>query len=142
MTNIAQTLADQCMTGELRALSIQQPWCDRILFEGKDIENRSWKTKFRGWVLIHASLGVAKELRTQVTSNMPRGGIVGIMNITDCLLDSPSPWFQGPVGFVISNAVPLKFIPCRGSLSFFKPPQDVLGEIASSILASDLTENG
>ena len=39
----------------MRALSIRQPWAWMIVHGGKNIENRSWNTKFRGRFLIHAS---------------------------------------------------------------------------------------
>ena len=38
----------------MKALTIKQPWVHAILYEGKDIENRSWQRDFRGW-LLHAS---------------------------------------------------------------------------------------
>ena len=40
------------------ALSIRQPWAWAILHAGKDIENRSWSTSFRGPVCIHAAKGM------------------------------------------------------------------------------------
>ena len=36
------------------ALSIQQPWCWLLAAGHKDIENRTWSTRFRGRVLLHA----------------------------------------------------------------------------------------
>ncbi len=39
----------------MKALSIKQPWAWAILNAGKDIENRNWKTNFRGKFYIHAS---------------------------------------------------------------------------------------
>ena len=39
----------------MKALSIRQPWAWLILHGGKDIENRTWATKLRGRVLIHAA---------------------------------------------------------------------------------------
>lgn len=33
----------------------QQPWASLIVHGIKDIENRSWRTNFRGRVLIHSS---------------------------------------------------------------------------------------
>jgi hypothetical protein len=39
----------------MKALSIRQPWAWLIIHAGKDIENREWRTSFRGPVLIHAS---------------------------------------------------------------------------------------
>ena len=37
-----------------KVLSVMQPWAT-ILFHGKNIENRTWYTKYRGELLIHAS---------------------------------------------------------------------------------------
>ncbi|MDO8605719.1 MAG: ASCH domain-containing protein [Phaeospirillum sp.] len=79
------------------AISIRQPWCHHILFDGKDVENRSWPTKFRGLVLIHASRTVDSCDRGFVSAMfMPRGGIVGVMRITDCVREMDSQWFFGP----------------------------------------------
>lgn len=39
----------------MKALSIKQPWASLIAHGIKDIENRTWATKYRGKVLIHAS---------------------------------------------------------------------------------------
>lgn len=39
----------------MKAISIRQPWAWLIVNGFKDIENRSWRTKYRGPVLIHAS---------------------------------------------------------------------------------------
>ena len=38
----------------MKTLSVKQPWASLICSGIKDIENRTWKTKFRGRVLIHA----------------------------------------------------------------------------------------
>ena len=39
----------------MKAISIKQPWASLIAHGIKDIENRTWKTNFRGRVFIHAS---------------------------------------------------------------------------------------
>ena len=39
----------------MKAISIKQPWASLIVHGIKDIENRTWATKYRGKVLIHAS---------------------------------------------------------------------------------------
>jgi hypothetical protein len=49
------------------------------------------------------------------------GGIVGEAEIVDCVTSHPSEFFFGPFGFVIRNARPLPFRPCRGMLGFFEP---------------------
>lgn len=38
----------------MKALSILQPWAWLIVEGYKDVENRTWKTGFRGKFLIHA----------------------------------------------------------------------------------------
>lgn len=45
----------------MKAISIQQPWAWAILHAGKDVENRTWRTTYRGPVAIHASKAVDPE---------------------------------------------------------------------------------
>ena len=128
------------------AISIQQPWSALIIYDGKDIENRTWKTNFRGRVLLHtgkmadvAAIFELTESRHPVTgekfktkaSVWPLGGIVGVAEIVDCVSASKSPWFVGPYGFVIANAQPLPFMPMRGQLGIFKAKYE-LAETAAS----------
>jgi hypothetical protein len=115
----------------MKALAIQQPWAWAILHAGKDIENRSWSTNYRGRFLIHASQGFDEEgftfLRIRLGAAVPirndfaRGGIIGSAVIRDCIRASDSPWFFGPYGFVLQGAQELPFAPCRGQLGFFEP---------------------
>lgn len=49
------------MNGTHKALTVKQPWAWAIAAGGKDVENRSWATKFRGPVLIHAGKTVDAE---------------------------------------------------------------------------------
>lgn len=120
----------------MKAISIRQPWAWLIVNGYKDIENRSWRTKYRGPVLIHASQGVKsieyvracnlihQKLREHgiplpPIDQLQTGGIVGIATITDCVEESDSPWFFGEKGFVLADAKTLPFIPMKGKLSFF-----------------------
>lgn len=114
----------------LRALSTRQPWAWLITHGFKDIENRSWPTRFRGRVLIHASLRLDDAFEDVQDWPWPKierpddfevGGIVGEAEIIDCVTASSSPWFFGPYGFILRNARPLPFRPCRGMLGFFTP---------------------
>ena len=122
-----------CESGvNLRALSIRQPWAWLIVNGHKDIENRTWPTRFRGQVYIHAGRGVVPDdfpeqreyLRWSgivLPSDMPRGAIVGEATIVDCVDASDSPWFCGPYGFVLSDPVAYSEpIPYRGRLGFFQ----------------------
>lgn len=123
----------------MKALSIRQPWAWLIVNGYKDIENRSWKTKHRGPVLIHASarkpttaeVMLAREILRQAAGEyaaqrMPdaehfqRGGFVGVATITGTCESSSSPWFFGPVGYQITDAKCVKFMPFKGKLSLFE----------------------
>jgi hypothetical protein len=118
------------------ALSIRQPWCWFITAGWKDIENRSWWTNFRGRFLIHAAqtmtkadyldacdcaveeCGIKRALIPPMDA-LPRGGIVGVAEIADCVMESDSPWFFGEHGFVLKKARALPFVKCPGRLGFF-----------------------
>ena len=115
----------------MKALSIKQPWSWLIVNGYKDIENRDWKTKFRGEFLIHAGKKFDKDGWLWAKENFPDiplphdieefdlGGIVGKSSIIDCVDQSASPWFFGEYGFVLSNSSPLPFVPYKGQLGFF-----------------------
>lgn len=87
----------------MKALSIRQPWAWLVLHGGKDIENREWRTRYRGLVLIHASgtmtredyeacaifvAGIYDRLRLDFMipepGDLQYGGIVGQVEIVDC----------------------------------------------------------
>lgn len=130
------------------AISIRQPWASLILLAGKDIENRTWPTKVRGRVLVHAAKGMthdewdeAMEFAVDILRQHPprpngktrtmrelgfgyedlqRGGIVGSVEIVDCVKQSDSPWFMGSHGFVLRDPRPIPFIPYKGRLGFFE----------------------
>ncbi len=125
-----------------KALSVRQPWAWLIVHGHKDIENRTWPTRFRGRVLIHASKGMTRAEYEdaadfayfhggvqQMTTfeEMERGGIVGVATITDCTDNSGSRWHMPDcLGFKLVDAKPLPFVPCKGALGFFDVPADVL----------------
>lgn len=131
------------------ALSIQQPWTWLIVHRFKNIENRSRRCHYRGPVLLHAGLKVDEHADVRLTNGfhpvtrdvLPgassiyrahgeagtiyRGGIVGIADIIGCVEHSEDPYFVGPFGWVIENARPLRFQPCRGMLGLFDPKINV-----------------
>lgn len=123
-----------------RALSIRQPWAHCIIHLGKPVENRSWSTKVRGPICIHASKAMtlaewADGLETARYASAPIwhdgactfpgrsdlqfGGIIGTVDIIDVVTSHPSPWFFGEFGFVLSDPRPVDFIPVKGALGFF-----------------------
>lgn len=64
---------------------------------------------------------------------MPRGGVVGMARIVDCVRDMESNWFFGKFGFVLRDAFPLPLIQCRGQLGFFNLEPEVLQLVAAAI---------
>jgi len=115
----------------LKALSLTQPMAWAI-FNGKDIENRTWSTSFRGRIYIHASKGFNGDHYCEIVDvlgivppkreNTIHGALIGEVDIIDCVANHGSLWFTGPWGFVLAN--PMAFttpIPCRGMLKFFTP---------------------
>ena len=128
-----EALAAKVEGREIKALSIKQPYPHHIFHDGKDVENRDWPTKGRGWFIIHA--GVSKTECAPSQYDLPRGGIVGMARIVDCVQEMDSDWFFGKYGFVLRDAFPIDLIPCKGQLSFFMPQDDALQAAAVAIRA-------
>jgi hypothetical protein len=118
----------------MKALSIRQPWCHHILHDGKDVENRDWPTRLRGTVLIHASSSLEEDREFIREHKLPLGGIVGVVDIVDCVSSMDSQWFFGKYGFVLRNARPIELIPCKGMLGFFDVPAHVAQLVEASLL--------
>lgn len=80
------------MSGTGKALTVKQPWALAITRLGKDVENRSQRTKYRGPVLIHAGKAWAKdapEAIFKITGILPiasldHGLIIGQAHIVGC----------------------------------------------------------
>ena len=117
---------------KLRALTIRQPWAWLIVNGFKDIENRSRRTHYRGPILIHAGLsgadlgdGVIEDLKAKYRITLPRevdvGGIIGVVDLVDCVERHKSKWFHGPFGWVLANPRRLRFRDCKGALGIFRP---------------------
>lgn len=92
----------------LRALSLTQPWATLVSIGAKTIETRSWKTDYRGPLAIHASkafpawaqelcfansrfveaLRTVKIATPEDLSLLPRGFILGVTTLVDCIRTS------------------------------------------------------
>ena len=123
----------------MKALSIKQPWAFLIIHgfteytdKGKihhlkDIENRTWKTKYRGRFLVHASKQVDKVAWAKFVhsghlnpDDLSLGAIIGSVDLVDVVESSESKWFQGPIGFVLKDPRPEKIQFIKGKLNFFE----------------------
>jgi hypothetical protein len=126
---------------EMLALSFRQPYAWLACANIKDVDNRPWSTKFRGRILVHASLSTKisipginideswilnrltpQEKDSYNTAIKYRGAIVGEIDIVDCVKEYSSKWFIGPNALVLRDGVPYsKPVPCKGGLKLFKP---------------------
>jgi len=73
----------------MKVISIKQPWAYLIIKKRKKYEFRTWKTKYKGEILIHASKTIDKEAVKRFNLNikdLETGKILGITNITDCIV--------------------------------------------------------
>ena len=77
----------------MKVLTIKQPWATLIMQGDKRFEFRSWQTKYRGDLLIHAGKGIDQEamkrLAKYIPEDMPTGKILGKVILVDCVKMSP-----------------------------------------------------
>ena len=136
---------------DLKALSVRQPWAWAIVYAGKNVENRTWRTSHRGPLLIHASktfdaegyddLLYAERFEPGIfgrplpsPSEFLRGGLVGRVDVVGCIggpddfdwadaaaAEAADFWFSGPFGLVLEGPEPMRFRPCRGMPGLFRP---------------------
>lgn len=148
----ANILAPAAAGLTMPCISILQPWAwlitrpdlttpdQRAAAAGagllKDIENRTWRTAFRGEILIHAGKTYSRAVHEDFAidlltegiqlpryEDMARGGIVGAARITDCVREHPSRWKMPDCwGFVLEQQRALPFKPLRGHLGIFRVP--------------------
>src|SRR5574343_726699 len=76
----------------MKAISLWQPWAYLVVTGAKKIETRSWRTKYRGPLAIHAALyfpPIARDFAStervlgRVPERLPFGAIIGTVNLYD-----------------------------------------------------------
>ena|ERR1700741_3287546 len=127
----------------MKAITIKNPWAHLIVKGIKDIENRSWPTKYRGKVLIHSSQKIDHRFRAMNIMFTPEqwevlpeieqrkavcgiynsSAIIGEVDIVDCIRNSNSIWaIPNDWHWVLANAKmyenPIQNI--KGKLSFWE----------------------
>lgn len=81
----------------MKVISLLQPWATLVVIGAKQIETRSWNTKYRGEILIHASAGKNKRYRDIMSDfkqeffalqlpdygSLPFGAVIGKVNLVE-----------------------------------------------------------
>ena len=77
----------------MKVLTIRQPWASLIMAGLKEYEFRSWKTNYRGELLIHAGKTIDKEaekrLEKYLPDVLPTEQILGKVELIDCIKVTP-----------------------------------------------------
>jgi hypothetical protein len=134
-----------------KVLTIRQPWAGLIMLKLKNIENRTWSTRYRGKVIIHSSAQIhdtewmsARYMCRRLGVKFPdgetilgkTGEILGIATLSDILPPPPVgaafeqekylPWqVEGNYGWALEN--PIQFpitISIKGKLGLWDLPED------------------
>ena len=130
----------------MKALSVIMPWPWLIMKYGKDVENRTWRTDYRGRILIHASkkpdpnyLGIVKKILYKNIGLDKQEedwrylnaalccSIIGSVELVDCVKNHPSPWAEpGMWHWVLQNPELFKKpILAKGSLGLWEYKESV-----------------
>lgn len=107
------------MNDFLLCLSIRQPFCEQIMLGRKYEEYRTWPTRHRGTLLIHASKSTAEE----GSKDLPRGVIVGSVEVVSCLWDARSDCYAWRLRSPRRFAEPIPFV---GKVGLFRVPMELI----------------
>lgn len=112
---------------EDRIITVRQPWATAIIRAGKDVENRSWPTSYRGRLWIHAGrIRDPVEIEGLDDEQLSRdaGHVLGHVTLIDVIRDSPSAWARpGQWHWILSDARPVRAFPRRGAIGLQRMTQ-------------------
>ena len=123
----------------MKVLTIKQPWATLIAEGYKEYEFRTWNTKYRGELLIHAGKSINKEAVQRFEKynlEYPQGCIIAKVDMTDCvnvdeelrekLKNKNEIVYKGiqdrawnGYGFKLENVKKIKPIEAKGKLGFW-----------------------
>ena len=125
-----------------KALSTRQPWLELILQGRKTIEVRTWKTRYRGPLLLHSSRAVDPNACQRFGLEpdcLTVGAIIGLVTIVDCLAFTEASWSTlsaahlntggfrpGLMAWVLREPQKIQPISFRGRLGLFEVPDHLV----------------
>lgn len=104
----------------MRLLTVCQPYASLIALGHKPIENRRWRTPYRGQVAIHAGksrdwMSAAPAYQQHGIASYPFGVVLAVARLADCVTVSNLPHHllgnehaDGPYCFVLVDVQPLR----------------------------------
>lgn len=125
----------------MKVITIKQPFASLIAAGIKEYEFRTWKTKYRGEILIHAGKGIDKKAMKKFECyglDYPSGAIIARVNLTDCVtvddefrkvLKEKNELVYSSIikhtewtgyGFKLENVTKIEPIPAKGKLSIWE----------------------
>jgi len=119
----------------LPAITVKQPWTAHILTGAKPVENRTWGTRYRGDILLHAGKAFDSAAPPCLSATSPlataTGAIIAVVELYDIVsadeafLRLPAAahrFIEGEFCWLLRNIRPLPApLPCLGSLGLWKP---------------------
>ena len=120
------------------AISVRQPNADRIIGGQRRRDSRSRPTRFRGWILLHASQTFRRRDASDADAGaLERGKILGLVRLDDCVREGDA-WtyvWKSPRRFRTAIAY-------RGhySIPFYVPAKLVAGTPAARVEPGSLRD--
>lgn len=109
----------------MKALSLRQPWANMVAREKKTIETRTWSTKYRGTIAIHAAK--SKKGYGGLHPEPPYGAIVALAYIYMCRPmqeddehEACCKLYPGAWAWHLSMIRPVEPVFCRGMMGLFE----------------------
>lgn len=135
-------------------LTLHRPWPALILHAGKRVENRAWRTHYRGPIFLHAGQRWDDgALDFAATIPMPEGttaadwvsqfeqghpvGIVGLARLYNCVRDEPNYWSIRDQWHWLLND-PHEFptpVPCKGKQGLWAASPDLWPALRTALEA-------
>jgi hypothetical protein len=108
-------------------ISVREPWATAIFSLGKNVENRTWRTTYRGRLCIHVSTGKVERadlafLKLRACDlALPPGCIVGFVDLYGITAGSRSQWARRDCWhWLLRDAVLIEPVRWRGLRGLFR----------------------
>jgi activating signal cointegrator 1 len=146
----------------MKVLSLLQPWASLVVIGAKKIETRSWTTRHRGRLLIHASTGKAGSFFAAdppfskyipAFNELPFGAIIGEVTLVDICRVEELPfsgseinklaleekafgdYSAGRYAWLLEDPVMFKIpLKAKGQLGLWEYPDDLLDQELGGVL--------